>query len=205
MKVLDQLTNKKGLLKSADFAAQLAQQRDEVAARQAEITALRTRAGEVETEMQRLVVARELDGQDVDSALAKVRDARRAALERASDLDERTATGLVIIGELQRRHHQALVDENTAARQKLAEEYDGHAARIRALLLEAAALQEKAQRARHEEGELSCAPCVQRAGGLAAETFIEYRPLGPPLANLAEGYAAVDSGNRDLARLMKMS
>ncbi len=95
MTIKERLTKTK--TDSASLAAQLAQQRDEVAARQAEITALRTRAGEAETEMQRLVVARELDGQDVDSALARVRDARRAALERASDLDERTATGLVII------------------------------------------------------------------------------------------------------------
>lgn len=203
MTVLDRLANRK-TLKSSELAERAAQTRDEAASRDAEIGALRIRAAEIDAEIRAAVVAAELDNAPNDGMISRARDERSAVLVKIEALTSRNETAALVIAELEVRHHAALVDENTAQRQKLADEYGGYAARIRALLLEASALQDKAQRARHEEGELSCAPCVQRAGGLAAITLIEYRPLGPPLANLAEGYAAVDSGNRDLARLMKM-
>ncbi len=203
MTVLDRLANRK-TLKSAELAERTAQERDQASARQAEIGALRTKAAALDEEIRAGIVANALDNADNSRAITKTRAEHRAVVATIEALTERNATALLVIAELESRHHAALVDENTAQRRRLAEEYDGYAARIRALLLEAGALQEKAMRVRHEEGELSCAICVQRAGGLAAETMIVYRPLGPPLEHLAEGYAAVDSGNRDLARLMKM-
>jgi len=149
-------------------------------------------------------VAAALDGAQNGPAITKARAEHRATVAKVEALRERNETAAVVIRELEARHRAALVDENTLARRKLADEFDHNAARIRALLLEAATHQEKAQQARFQEGELSCAPCVQRAGGLAAESLIPQTPLGPSLANLADGYAAVDSGNRDLARLMRM-
>lgn len=202
-KVIDRLANRK-TLQSAALAERAAQERDEAAQRAAEIGALQTRVAALDEEIRLGVVAAALDGAQNDGAITKARAEHRAIVAKIEALTERNQTAALVIRELEVRHHAALVDENTAARRKLAEEYEAHAVRVRALLLEAGAHQELAQRARHQEGELSCAPCVQRAGGLAAETLIEYRPLGPPLANLAQAFEAIDTGNNDLARLMRM-
>lgn len=203
MTVLDRLANRKTLT-SAALAERTAQTRDEVAQRTAELAALQTRVAALDEEIRVAVVAAALDGAQNDVAISRARDERSAATRQMQLLTDRNETALLVIPELQHREHDALVAENTGARRKLAEEYDGHAARIRALLLEAAAHQEKAQRARHEEGELACAPCVQRADGLAAESLIPQTRLGPSLANVAQAYEAVDTGNRDLVRLMRM-
>jgi len=203
MAMIRALTNKKGL-RSGELAERTAQERDEAASRDAEIAALHTRVAALDEEIRLAVVAGALDGQDVGSALAKARTEHRAVVARIEALTERNQTAALVIGELEARHHAALVSENTLQRQRLAEQFNDHAARVRVLLLEAGSLQQQAIQIRNQEGELACAPCVQRAGGLPAETLIEYRPLGPSLANVAQGYEAVDSGNRELARLLRL-
>ncbi len=203
MKVLNQLTNKQA--HSASLAAQLAKQRDEASSRVAEIGALVTKAAALDEEIRAAVVAAALDGIENTAAIAKYRAEHRAVLAQAEALTERNQTAALVIAELQRRENDALVGENVAARRKLADEFDVHAVRVRALLLEASTHQEMAQRARRQEGELACAVCVQGPGGLPAASLIEFRPLGPPLANLAQAFEAIDTGNNDLARLMKVS
>ncbi len=201
--MLDRLTNKKTT--SAALAERTAQERDQAAGRGAEIGALVARAAEIDEEIRRLVVAAALDGAQNDAAITKARAEHRAATAKIEALTERNGTALLVIAELETRHRSAMVDENTVARETLAAQYDQLAARIRALLLEAGALQERAMRVRHEEAELAGQPFMQNANGLPAPSLIEFRPLGPSLANIAEGYAAVDAGNHDLVKLMRMT